>query len=205
MRVWILLVLSGVLRGSALAQQRQTASLKPLPPGEAAGLIDHIPKTLLPTHSSRVEVQKKQVFSLVAPGQTDLLLVPVRFWHEEPEQLDTEHTLIPEDRCGLFVMPKGGVASFVWTDTSDSVIGLCGGVKAIGMMPQEGARPRLILIYRTYSPPQQEYVATFVLAWDAAKGMYAVDQKLSDSLNNGPDEGKMTIAGARAALTRQGR
>jgi hypothetical protein len=183
----------------------QTASLKAVPLSDTANLANRIPKGLLPSHSSRVSVVQKQVFSLVAAGQPDLLLVPVKFWHDETAQMDPDHMLMPEDRCGLFVMPKGGTASFVWTDTSDSTIGLCGGVQAIGMMPQEGARPRLILIYRTYSPPQQKYVATFVLAWDAAKGTFTVEQKATDYLNNGPDEGKMTVAGAKAALARQGR
>ena len=191
-----------------VAASGQTASLKPFPASEAADLINRIPKTLLPPHTSHLEVQKKQAFTLVAPGQIDLLLVPVKFWHGEPSEIDVNHMLVERDRCGLFVMPKDGKSSFVWTmdDKTGLAVDLCGEVTAMATMSNEGARPRLIAIYRTYSPPQFEDIAKYVLVWDATKETYAVDKKAFDYLNGGRYmPGSDTVAGVKAALARQGK
>ena len=206
MRMGLRLVCGSLVLGCAVANA-QTASLKPVPPDEAVRLINRIPKTLLPPHTSHIEVQQKQAFSLVAPGQPDLLLVPVKFWHGEPSEIDANHMLVERDRCGLFVMPKDGKASFVWTldDKTGLAVDFCGGMTAIGTIPNEGARPRLIAIYKTYSPPQFEDIPKYVLVWDATKETYAVDKKAFDYLNGRYMPGADTVAGVKAALARQGK
>jgi len=205
MRFGLSLVCGSVVLACVVASA-QTASLKPLPRGEAVGLINRIPKALLPSHTSHISVEQKQVFSLVSPGQPDLLLVPVKFWHDETSDIVADST-VARDRCGLFVIPKEGKPSFVWTmdEKTGLAVDFCGGMTAIGTMPNEGARPRLIAIYRTYSPPQFEDAAAFVLVWDTAKGTYALDKKAFDYLNSGSNDGIDKIAGVKAALARQGK
>jgi hypothetical protein len=201
MRMVLTLACGGLFLG-CLAASAQTASLKPLPPAEAAGLVDRIPRALLPPHTSHLEVQKKQVFSLAAPGQMDLLLVPVKFWHGEPSEM-VENMLAERDRCGLFVLPKEGKPSFIWTmdDKTGLAVDFCGGMTAMGMMANEGARPRLVAIYRTFSPPRAEDSAAVVLTWDGAKGTYTVDRSAFEYLNDGSNAGIGTVAGAKAALS----
>jgi hypothetical protein len=151
-------------------------------------------------------VEQRQVFSLVTPGQPDVLLVPVKFLHNEPSEI-MENSLVERDRCGLFVLPKEGRPSFVWTmdDKTGLAVDFCGGMTAIGTMPDESVRPRLIVLYHTYSPPQFEDTAAFVLVWDGVKGTYAVDKKTFDYLNGGSNPGVNTVAGVKAALARRGR
>jgi hypothetical protein len=189
-----------------VAAGAQTASLKPMPRQDAAGLVGRLPKALLPSHTSQLRVEQRQVFSLVTPGQPEVLLVPVTFLHNEPSEI-MENSLVERDRCGLFVLPKEGQPSFVWTmdDKTGLAVDFCGGMTSIGAMPNEGVRPRLIVLYRTYSPPQFEDTAAFVLVWDGAKGTYVVDKKAFDYLNGGSNAGVNTVAGVKAALARRGR
>jgi len=189
---WLLLACAAVLA--------QSATLKPLQPAEIASVTAQLSPGLLPAHSSEMKVEAKQAFRLSAAGQPDLLLVPVKFWHGEPSEIDADHSLVNEDRCGLFVVPATGAQQFVWTitDKLDLAVGLCHGLSALGTMLNEGPRPRLIAIYNTYSPPRAEDTVVQVLAWDAASGAYKVDAKVFASLNGG--QVTQTIPGVRAAL-----
>jgi hypothetical protein len=168
------------LAASALAVRAQApvpaARLTLLPPSDSDIAARSAELSLLPPHSSNVQLERKQIAHLVAPGQRELWLVPVRFWHGEPSDLDADRTLVSRDRCGLLVMtPGGGDQYFLFTIRMDQDLAVdqCGGLKVIARAGA-GAHPELKLTYRTFSPPRQEDTVYVQLLWDGKAGRYTV-------------------------------
>lgn len=150
----------------------QQGRLHPVAAAAVKELSTHLDRALLPSHSSHMEVEAKQVFRLSAEGKPDLLLVPITFWHDEPEAM-------LRGRCGVFLMAAdGGSERFVYTVTGNEgaePATQCGALLAVRRTPHDGPRPALRLTYRMYDPPQFEGQLDVTLTWDGKAGTYKVE------------------------------
>jgi hypothetical protein len=167
--------LSVLLLLSVPALAQDEGMLRPMSLAEASALSARLSRTLLPEHSSHLEVQPKQVFRLVASGHPDLLLVPVRFLHGETSPM-SENMLVERSRCGLFILPADATPqSYVSTIIDpDLAVSQCGDLLAVRRTPHDGPRPHLRLTYRTFDPPRAEDTVNVDLRWNAKTATYTL-------------------------------
>lgn len=149
----------------------QEGWLHPVAAAEVKALTAKLDHALLPTHSSHIEVDAKQVFRLTADGKPDLVLVPVKFWRDEPEAL-------LRGRCGVFLVQPDGGQKFIYTVTGKEdaePATQCGGLLAVRRTPHDGPKPTLRLTYRMFDPPRFEGQLDIMLQWDDKAGTYRVE------------------------------
>lgn len=135
--------------------------------------------------------------AVTVPGAPPLTLVPVSFKQPMKDPVVEGQTL---SLCGILLAAPSDVKKLLVTvGTGNTEMMSCTGLKAIGGAPasSSGQRPRLILIYDTYTG-QQSQAATILLVWDKDAGAYKVDDQLSEWLGQQPSG--RTVAGARRLL-----
>jgi hypothetical protein len=165
--------------GSGYASgQDQGARLAAVSPEQAKGLSARLDAALLPKGSSNLKITKGQTFQLMDGAQSVMTLVPVGFY------VMTDSAFLSV--CGLYMLPAAGPGRFVTTygmasDEDDEQVEdywECARTTAIGVMPNEGAHPRLLLTMAAFSPPQHDTVWPIVLTWDAGNGTYRVSKQV---------------------------
>jgi hypothetical protein len=175
------------------------ARLAALPAAKIKAVRDRLDATLLPAGASHLEMTKGQTFTLTDGAETVMTLVPVGFYVMTPSSFLSV--------CGLYMLPATGPGRFVTTygmrdekdggDVED--YWECARTTAIGVMPNEGAHPRLLMTMAGFSPPQHETVMPIVMTWDAGKGSYVVKD---DVFRDDSFVGDATVAKMRRALAK---
>ncbi len=145
---------------------------------------------LLPLGGALVAVDDHQVFRLDLFSGKSIIFVPAVY--------ELKHGSSFAD-CGIFLLSPGtSPARFLSTLTHEQTLPElinCGGVQAMGLMPADGSRPRVLLLYNIYSP-NVNLSAGVALAWDEASQNYKVDRILDDE-----HEPVSSIADMRAQLS----
>jgi hypothetical protein len=172
------------------------AHLSPVSEEQMKALDGSIDRKLLPS-GTKIEVETKQVFSLVAPDAPALTIAPAIV-------IVPESKMAYVSQCGVFLLPENGTQKFVLTFDTVSPEGSenCTGVSAVSKMPDPGPRPRLLFLVDIITHGGESFKFPFVLIWDSASSSYKLDRTTSYWLEEQP--GNQTMAGVRRLLARPG-
>jgi hypothetical protein len=181
------------LAGMCATAQEKGVRLAAVSPEQVKGLRGRLDAGMLPKGASHLEITKGQTFQLMDGTQSMMTLVPVEFY------VMTDSAFLSV--CGLYTLPAVGAGRFVVThgmtpeaddeDVEDAWE--CARTTAMGVMPNEGAHPRLLLTMASFSPPRHEAVVPIVLTWNAGTGSYVVRKQMfnDDSFVGPATVGKM--------------
>jgi hypothetical protein len=181
------------LAGMCATAQEKGVRLAAVSPEQVKGLRGRLDAGMLPKGASHLEITKGQTFQLMDGTQSMMTLVPVEFY------VMTDSAFLSV--CGLYTLPAVGAGRFVVThgmtpeaddeDVEDAWE--CARTTAMGVMPNEGAHPRLLLTMASFSPPRHEAVVPIVLTWNAGTGSYVVGKQMfhDDSFVGDVTVGKM--------------
>jgi hypothetical protein len=165
---------SGVETGSV--------SLSPIAGSLEENLRSRFDRNALPAGSSDATFQNGEMFRLSGSDMAPLIVAPISF--------DTAiHVKIQGDSdsgshvrfdCGAFFLEADGHRSFSRTTAIDSSLD-CMGLVALGAMPYEGPRPRLLFLYHMgdHYPRSDDRPEVDVLVWGISEHKYVVDRPLS--------------------------
>lgn len=189
-RAWGLLVLMSLWGGYASVAQVVS---RPLTKDESDVARTRIVASLVKGVAGPVSVEKGQEFAVSGEGFGSFWLEPVRYLSHDPGGDGASY------RCGVFVLPAKGAATFVptlgykWTEAMS-----CDGLDGLGFSAGDGhGPPRVLLLYSAESP-NAAVKDPMVLDWNAAAQRYAGNERLSRRLE---DDGKaLSIAGIKRQL-----
>jgi hypothetical protein len=187
--VRVLLVLVSLWGGCAAIAQ---VASRPLTADESAVAKTRIVAALVKGAAGPVSVEKGQEFAVSGEGFASFWLEPVRYLSHDAGGDGTSY------RCGVFVLPAKGAATFVptlgykWTEAMS-----CDGLDGLGFSAAGNGPPRVLLLYSAESP-NAAVKDPMVLDWDAAAQRYGGNERLSRRLE---DDGKaVSIAGIKRLL-----
>ena len=131
--------------------------------------------SLVPRIAAPIEIDPKQVFALERGGRVAMYVEPVRF-----QSYDTEVLTHTSYRCGVFILPAEGAATFLPTIGYGQYEPVqCDGLKRVHFKYAKGrlAPPNIEMYYEGSTPHanSEQYVA---FSWNAAKKAYFEDQSL---------------------------
>lgn len=171
----------------AFSSQLRAQALQPVPAARVRTLTSKLDRTLLPPHSSSLQVETAQVVQLSTTPATTL--VPVRFQVETSETSLVAGMPAPTHfACGVMVLRDGVRQQFVPSmglPGSEREAEECTGLRAIGVARPDQPASGLILIYRVYvlhAPPADNHDEAVLLSWLDAGGTLAVDEQRTDAL-----------------------
>ena len=133
-------------------------------------------RNALPPGSSDAGFQNGQMFQLSGGDMPPLVIAPIEF--DTTIQAPGKNTRFD---CGAFFLEADGSRSFSRTTAADSAVD-CMGLAALGAMPNEGPRPRLIFLYDMEIPRDMSVrnrSEIDVLVWSGTEHKYGVDRSLS--------------------------
>ena len=131
--------------------QAQTAILQHLTPAqtkEVSRKLDHMP---LPARVEIEDYRERQMFSMHAPGEEALTIVPVLINNDSNL---TTPDFGPDRQCGVYFFKPNGQSRYVRMEWPTISVGenmvraqLCDGVLGVGATHDPGPRPRLIFLF----------------------------------------------------------
>jgi hypothetical protein len=133
-------------------------------------------RNALPVGSSDASFQNGQMFQLSGGDMPPLIIAPIGFdttIHADGKNLRVD--------CGAFFLEAEGRRSFLRTTAAGSSVD-CMGLMALGAMPNEGPRPRLLRLYDMEVPHDLSVRSRSeidVLVWNETENKYDVDRPLS--------------------------
>lgn len=144
--------------------------------GREETLRSRFDRNALPPGSSDATFQNGEMFQLSGSDMPPLIVAPIQFD-------TTTHATSDKMRfdCGAFFLDTDGHRTFARTTAVDSPLE-CLGLVALGAMPHEGPRPRLLFIYdmdllQDMSGRRRSEID--VLAWSMTQHKYEADRPLS--------------------------
>jgi hypothetical protein len=166
-----------ILVAGAQPTPGRTSTFSKLAGVQAADIVKKLDRKQLPV-GAKIQINPNQQFLLHSPDAENLAVLPIYFHYEPPSG-----QLVLSSQCGVFFVRPNGESHYVSVKGPDPHISnLCGGVLAIGSMPDPGSRPRLIFIMAAIAPDGNQYAEPYVLTWEAGVAEYKVDRKTSDWL-----------------------
>ena len=157
---------------------------KPLTTAEQAAAQREITPGIIPDYAGDLRLETKQEFALAGQHGTPVWIVPVKYVAKGGKDGDGA-----SQRCGLVTLHTAGAPAFLETYGSNLFPEMqCGGVTALGLMPEaQGVPPRLLLVLLASGPPRlgvppDTFHDVRVLDWDGGSGRYAFNKGLEEKL-----------------------
>lgn len=153
-----------------LLRAEERSKLIPFSSSESAKLQSKLDLKALPEGNRNLQVDRKQSFRLIAEGQSELDIIPVKFDTPIPE---TEGV---RENCGVYLLRQNAPMKFFWTLGRDTNLPFnCLSLDALGIQPFENEKPAIILLYTTEDPgPHEAQRWPYVITWDENSKDYVI-------------------------------
>jgi hypothetical protein len=184
-RSHIVLAIAAMLGVACCAGAQVRSTL--LTPAEISRIAPKLDRKQIPSFSAEMDIERKQSFRLAGPGFETFSMLPVGF------DSTSKENKIPAPRCGVFIVPEAGAATFVptlghgWTEAET-----CNELDGVGFLAGKD-HPYILLLY-TGSSPNAVTSEPVILVWDAAAKHYVANQELSSKM---PDHGMIPAMKAK--------
>jgi hypothetical protein len=190
-----LFVALGAPTAAVSGTETATVKLSVIAGGQEEGLRSSFDRNALPPGSSDATFQNGEMFQLLSVDMPPLIIAPINF--------DTSTHAAGSDMrfdCGAFFLDAAGHRSFSRTTAALSPFN-CMSLMALGAMPHEGPRPRLLFLYSMdllHNMSGRHRFELDVLVWSKTRHSYAAAPPLSRWLTRNLSH--PTIAYARHLL-----
>jgi hypothetical protein len=182
---------------AALGAVTSSAVLRQIPGRLEDSLRLRFDRNALPHGSSDASFDNGQMFKLSGRGVAPLIVAPISFdtaTHDNGNDMRFD--------CGVFFLDTRGHRSFARTTPPRTPLD-CMRLLALGAVPHDGARPRLLFLYDMSGKSSEplrtdERTEIYVLVWNRTERRYAADWSLSRWLTRGLPH--PTLAAVRAAI-----